>query len=301
MDFQMMKQLSQSGPRGIVICQLCDSVDNKYECCELCKYKYCYNCIKRCNFCPKNFCVNCIKSCDKCDILSCCNVKCQNCKENCCKKCRNYCLKCNKTFCLNCIKDCKVCESCCEKCNVCSNCCCASKGCKGCKLKWCNDCKQDGEIFLRNCDKKDHKFCNECHFEKICVQCWNVNQYKFLHDIVKKSIINFLICMKITNKNFYVPKPIRHLILHYIVISKYKIIRDFEYQKFMSRGPKLPSFPTLDDSEQTLEQFMLSGSILSSTLDDSDETLEQLMSSGPKLSSFSTFFRSRHPELPFIN
>ena len=132
---------------------------------------------------------------------------------------KNCYLKYNKTFCMNIIKDCKYCDSCSDRCGIITN------YCTRCKIQMCLNCKQVEKNFKRRCDKEDYKFCNKCHFFKICVQCWDVNQYKFLYDIVKKSIINFLICMKITNKNYYVPKPIKHLIIHYIVIAKYKIFQ----------------------------------------------------------------------------
>lgn len=116
-------------------------------------------------------------------------------------------------LCSNC--DATNCLKCCVKCKICNKCKCGSKLCLICRYDVCNNCDPNDDKLNRDCINED--YCNECHYKKECVQCWNVSKYKFLPSTMKSIIDQYLLCLK--RKNFLFPKPILNIILQYVVIS----------------------------------------------------------------------------------
>ena len=185
MNTHQIKTYFQNIKTGIGICELCDNV-NEFE-----KLKTC----KKCRYI---FCQNCLTYCDKCGDRLC---------KNCYRYIHNKYGGCNH----------KSCNKCCYKCNDCGKCACGVVTQYKCGCQYCNECKN--EYVIKNCITSS-KSCIDCHYCLECMQCWTVTQYKFTKNCVGENIPDFLLCMKITGKNKYVPKPIRNLMVHYIVISE---------------------------------------------------------------------------------
>lgn len=174
--YESLKNLIQNSDQSIGICKLCERV-NGWE-----NYSHCTHC-------NSLYCYDCMNICI-CDVYICKN-----------------CTKCSSLNCLNC----------CIKCTHCNKCNCNhEKKCRRCRHSLCDNCfSPNNDDFNRNCEVNTDS-CNNCHYKKECVQCWNVSKYKYLPVKLQDMIHHFLICLK-KSKTF--PKPIINIILQYVVIS----------------------------------------------------------------------------------
>lgn len=99
--------------------------------------------------------------------------------------------------------------------NFCLHCKCNFTNCKYCVDNFTN-C--GSFININNCINKYYN-CNKCHYRN-CTQCWSIHKFRYLNYDLQNIILIFLLSLKRTNiTNKIIPKYLRHIIVHYIVIN----------------------------------------------------------------------------------